>query len=134
MHIVHGRPDAAVSDVRTQTFTGAVHADPVLPPTDGVAINQIFFPPAARTHWHAHESGQILLVTAGAGWVCSRGSAPEPLAAGDVVWVRPGEEHWHGAREDAFLLHTAISLGVTTWLEQVPEQVVPASPQPADRP
>lgn len=126
MHIVHGRPGSGVSEARTETFTGAVHADPVLPPTDGVTISNVFFPPGARTYWHSHERGQILLVTAGAGWVCPRDAAPEPLAAGDLVWVPPGEEHWHGGRVDAFLLHTAISLGMTRWLEQVPDQLVPS--------
>jgi quercetin dioxygenase-like cupin family protein len=126
MQIVHGRPEGAASDQRGATFTGVVHADPVLPSTDGVTINNVFFTPGAHTYWHSHERGQILVVTAGAGWVCSRGSEPQSLKAGDVVWVPPGEQHWHGGRADSWLLHTAISLGVTNWLEEVPEDLVAA--------
>jgi quercetin dioxygenase-like cupin family protein len=42
------------------------------------------------------------------------------LHPGDVVWAPPGEEHWHGAAPDSSVAHTAISLGVTEWGEEVP--------------
>jgi quercetin dioxygenase-like cupin family protein len=53
--------------------------------------------------------------------VGSRGEAAQVLRPGDVVYADPGEEHWHGAGADTYLLHTAISLGTTTWLEEVSE-------------
>ena len=39
---------------------------------------------------------------------------------GTSFWAAPGEEHWHGAAPDSFVAHTAISLGVTEWREEVP--------------
>jgi quercetin dioxygenase-like cupin family protein len=116
--IVRGTSEVG-SDLRGPTFTGDVWADSVLPQTDGVIINNVVFTPGARTFWHQHEQGQILLVTAGRGWVCSHGDKALPLRAGDVVWTQPGERHWHGAAVDSVLIHTAISLGTTHWLNEV---------------
>ena len=65
MKIVHGRADGAVTEARGATFTGTVWGDPVLPTTDGTTINSVTFTPGARTFWHHHERGQILVVTAG---------------------------------------------------------------------
>ncbi|WP_093782680.1 cupin domain-containing protein [Actinacidiphila guanduensis] len=109
-------PDSAR---KSDTFTGTVWADPVLPATDGVVINTVFFAPGARTFWHHHEHGQILHVLAGSGLVCSDGGPAEPLRPGDVVWVPPGERHWHGAGSGSYLVHLAISLGTTVWAEEV---------------
>ena len=112
-------PDTVPSTNRSDTFTGTVWADPALPTQDGVTIANIFFAPGARTFWHHHELGQILHVVAGRGLVCSAGGAVEVLRPGDVVWVPPGERHWHGAAHDSYLVHLAISLGTTVWGDEV---------------
>ncbi len=127
MMIFHGRQAGTPSQLKSATFTGTVHADPVMPSTDGVVINNVFFSPGARTYWHTHETGQILTVTAGKGWVCMEGEAAQELKAGDTVWIAKDEKHWHGAAEDSFLLHTAISLGKTEWLEEVAETDYPTA-------
>lgn len=119
MQIVHGRADGARTQQRGETFTGVVWGDPVLPTTDGNTVNSVTFTPGARTYWHHHERGQLLVVTAGTGWVCTHGQTPQRLAVGDVVWVPPGERHWHGAGPGTVLTHLAISLGRTTWLDEV---------------
>ena len=119
MIIARGRASGKSSAQRSETFTGQVWMDPVLPPTDGVMVNAVFFTPGARTFWHRHEQGQILVVTAGAGYVCADGQDPEPVRAGDVIWAPPGERHWHGAAEDTYLSHLAISLGTTQWEREV---------------
>ena len=62
MKINRGREAGTRSELRTATFTGEVWGDPVLPETDGVLINNVFFAPGARTHWHTHDQGQILVV------------------------------------------------------------------------
>jgi quercetin dioxygenase-like cupin family protein len=119
MKIVRSRSDGATSSQKRDTFVGEVWSDPVLPSTDGVVVNSIFFAPGARTNWHSHEHGQLLQVTSGAGWVCTHGESPQPLAAGDTVWVPAGELHWHGAGPESFMTHTATSLGTTEWSEPV---------------
>ncbi|MFD0745556.1 cupin domain-containing protein [Phytohabitans flavus] len=79
----------------------------------------VFFAPGARTYWHSHEKGQILVVTAGSGLVCSAGGVPQLLHPGDTVWVPPGEAHWHGGGPETYLVHLAISLGQTGWRDAV---------------
>ncbi|MDQ4111255.1 MAG: cupin domain-containing protein [Actinomycetota bacterium] len=89
-----------------------------MPPTDGMAVGEVFFQPCARTNWHSHPGGQLLLITAGDGFV---GDENETIAvrAGDAVWTPPNERHWHGASADRFMLHTAVTLGVTAWEDPV---------------
>lgn len=119
MKVFHGRTEGAASEARGPTFTGTVWADPVMPSTDGVTINNVFFSPGARTHWHTHESGQMLHVSAGQGWVCKAGEAPQRIRAGDVVWIGPNERHWHGAAQDSYMVHLATSIGRTQWADAV---------------
>jgi quercetin dioxygenase-like cupin family protein len=121
MKIFPGRQIGAISEARTSTFTGQVFADPVMPTNDGVTINNVFFAPGARTYWHTHAQGQILTVVAGQGWICVAGEPAQPIRTGDTVWIPKGEKHWHGAAGDSYLLHTAISIGKTEWLEEVAE-------------
>lgn len=122
MELIRGRADGARCEQRTGTFTGTVWGDPLLEQTDGVAMNTVYFSPGGRTHWHRHEGGQVLNMAAGQGWVGQRGAPAERVRAGDIVWAPPGEEHWHGASEGAFLVHTAVSLGQTEWLDEVSDE------------
>lgn len=119
MELIHGRAPGARCEQRKGTVTGAVWGTPVLPRTDGVTINTVYFAPGGRTYWHRHGGGQVLRVASGHGWVGVRGQAAEPMREGDLVWAAPGEEHWHGATDDGFLVHLAVSLGDTEWLEEV---------------
>jgi quercetin dioxygenase-like cupin family protein len=122
MKINHSREPGTTSEQRTATFTGEVWADPVLAGTDGVMVANVFFAPGARTHWHTHERGQVLVVTSGEGRARTRDGGGGKLNAGDVVWIPPGEEHWHGAAPGSYMLHLAISLGDADWLEPVTDE------------
>ncbi len=123
MKINRGREKAARSEQRSETFTGKVWADRVLAdPNGAVGVGSIFFEPRARTYWHRHSGGQVLVVTHGEGRVRSRDGKGGTIAAGDVVHIQPGEEHWHGAGPDSYLLHHAISLGKTEWLREVTDE------------
>lgn len=119
MIIVPGRSADQPSVQRGPTFTGTVWADPVLPTTDDITINTVFFAPGARTFWHEHERGQILHVLTGRGRICTAGQAPRVLRPGDIVWIPPGERHWHGAEPESFMSHVAISIGKTAWVDEV---------------
>jgi quercetin dioxygenase-like cupin family protein len=118
MRISRGRENVP-SEQRGPTFTGRVWADALLNPQDGVVVNLVFFEPGARTHWHHHEVGQVLYVTAGAGWIQTRDGHGAPLTVGDTVHIPAGEEHWHGGRDDSFLAHVAVSIGDVVWLDPV---------------
>src|SRR5258707_5972333 len=80
-------------------FTGTVRIDPLFAahPPARAAGAAVTFEPAARTAWHTHPLGQTLIVLAGVGRVQVWGSQIEEIRPGDVVWVPPGEKHWHGA-------------------------------------
>jgi quercetin dioxygenase-like cupin family protein len=119
-----GRQEGQPSRQGSETFTGRAMLDPLL--SDGAAgkarVNSVFFEPGARTFWHSHADGQVLLAVSGRGLVETRDGDRRTLGPGDTVWAPPGEEHWHGAAPDSFLLHTAISLGATEWREEVPAE------------
>ena len=119
MKINRGREAGVPSEQRSETFTGEVWADSVLASTGHVMVNNVFFAPGARTHWHRHDAGQILLVTSGEGRVATRDGDVGTIGVGDTVWFPPGEEHWHGAGPDSYLVHLAVSLEKTEWLEPV---------------
>jgi quercetin dioxygenase-like cupin family protein len=109
-------------------FTGEVFAYLTMAANDGVTINTVNFTPCARTFWHSHENGQILIVLAGRGLIQADGSPPRIIRAGDTVWAPANERHWHGAAHDSFVTHTAISLGVTAWAEPVDDDEYRATP------
>jgi quercetin dioxygenase-like cupin family protein len=121
MKIIKGRADGAPTETRTQTFTGLVLADPVLA-EDGNVAAKVFFAPGARTFWHSHEKGQLLSVISGSGLICSHGGPVETIEVGDVIWVPPGERHWHGGSPSTSMMHLAVSLGTTQWLDEVAEE------------
>lgn len=107
-------------------FTGEVWQEVLVAGGEqGVWVLRVSFPPKARTAWHTHPEGQILLISSGRGYVQKWGEARQAVAAGDVVRFAAGEKHWHGAAEDAPMQHVAIQgavAGVTAdWLEQVSE-------------
>lgn len=92
-------------------FTGHVIVDRLygankhLPQTGGV----VTFSPGARSAWHTHPAGQILIVTSGTGWVQEEGGKKRTIKAGDVVWTPPGVKHWHGATSTMSMRHIALS-------------------------
>lgn len=120
MLVTQGRVPGRPSEQKTATFTGAVHMDPVMS-ADGVMVNTVVFTPGARTYWHSHPGGQLLIVTAGRGVVADRDGEAHVVGSGDVIWAEAGEEHWHGACGDSLLVHTAVSHGTTQWRDEVGE-------------
>ena len=105
-------------------FTGAVHIyRPIAPnPAAGADWRVVTFEPGARTAWHAHPKGQILIVTAGSGRVQREGGTIEKIRPGDVVLIPPGEKHWHGASPSAAMTHVAINEAPTNWMDKVTDE------------
>ncbi|HQT63176.1 MAG: cupin [Acidocella sp. 20-57-95] len=106
-------------------FTGTVRIDPLISPPEParVAMAQVTFEPGARTAWHTHPLGQTLIVLTGCGWVQRVGGPKETIRPGDIVWIPPGEKHWHGATATTAMTHIAIQEkqngSPVDWLEQV---------------
>jgi quercetin dioxygenase-like cupin family protein len=91
--------------------------------TYNTSIGNVTFEPKARTNWHKHPGGQILLITDGRGYYQEKGKSAQVLHKGDVVRIPPDAEHWHGAAPDHSLTHVAISpntdKGSVVWLKPV---------------
>lgn len=106
-------------------FTGTVRVDPLFQAHDPARAlgASVTFEPGARTAWHIHPLGQILIVTAGSGLVQRWGGPIEEIRPGDVVWIEPGEKHWHGATATTAMTHIAIAEAldgkVVDWMEEV---------------
>ena len=109
-------------------FTGTVRVDPLFnPPAPARAFGvSVTFEPGARTAWHTHPLGQTLIVTAGCGRVQRWGGSVREIRPGDVVWIPPGEKHWHGAAESTAMTHLAIVEKLdgksADWLEKVSDE------------
>jgi quercetin dioxygenase-like cupin family protein len=111
-----------------QSFTGTATISPLFTerqPTR-VSAGQVTFEPGARSAWHTHPAGQILIITSGTGWIQQWGRERHEIRAGDVVWIPPGVKHWHGATATDAMTHIAIQEKVdgrnVDWLEQVSDQ------------
>ena len=106
-------------------FTSTVRVDPLLNPPEPARVSGalVTFEPGARTAWHTHPLGRTLIVMTGLGRVQREGAPVEEIRPGDVVWLPPGEKHWHGASATAAMSHIAIEEKldgkVVDWMEQV---------------
>ena len=69
----------------------------------------VTFEPKARTNWHTHPKGQVLIVIEGNGFYQEKGKPAQRLKAGDVVNIPEQIEHWHGASATHKLVHIAIT-------------------------
>ena len=113
---------------QAEYFTGNVRLDPLFPIREPAraAANSVTFEPGARTAWHTHPLGQILIITAGLGWVQREGGPVEEVRPGDVVWFPPALRHWHGASPTTAMTHIAIQEALdgraVDWLEKVTDE------------
>jgi quercetin dioxygenase-like cupin family protein len=96
-----------------ETFVGEAWRNPVFA-QDNVSAGNNFFAPCARTNWHTHDGGQLLIVTAGSGFVTDDDGSHH-VSAGDMIWTPPGIRHWHGGSPSGFLLHISVTIGETSW-------------------
>ena len=109
-------------------FTGTVRIDPLFeasPPSRGRGAS-VTFEPGARTAWHTHPLGQVLIVTAGVGLTQCWGELPVRIRPGDVISCPPGKKHWHGACPTTAMTHIAIQEAldgkVVDWMEKVSDE------------
>jgi len=117
----------------TEYFTGTVRIDPLFqaPEPARVMGAAVTFEPGARTAWHTHPLGQTLVVTAGSGLVQSWEGHVREIWPGDVVWIPPGEKHWHGAKATTAMTHIAIQEQLNgkavDWMEKVSDELYQAA-------
>lgn len=88
-------------------------------------VGSVTFEPGARTNWHLHPAGQILLIIGGTGYYQEKGSPKKIIKIGDVINCPSNISHWHGASKDDELIQIAIintQKGAPVWLEAVTDE------------
>jgi quercetin dioxygenase-like cupin family protein len=100
-------------------FTGNITRLTETPP--GV-ITYIKFEAGARTKWHVHEKGQMILVEDGVALEQKKGGPIVELHAGETIWCPAGVAHWHGASPEKGGTQYNVTRGGITWLEQVTDE------------
>jgi len=113
--------------ITNDNFTGTAYLQVMVAADSAnpVAVGNVTFEPDARTKWHLHPAGQILLVTDGVGYYQEKGKPKQVLRKGDVVKCPPNVAHWHGASADSYFVQVAITnndKGPTAWLHAVSDQ------------
>lgn len=114
-----------------ENFTGSVRVDSLFRADDPARVSGglVTFDAGAHTAWHTHPLGQTLIVTQGVGLVQRAGGPIQEIRPGDIVWIPPGEKHWHGATPTTGMSHYAIAEHLNgksvDWLEKLtPTQYV----------
>lgn len=113
--------------IENDNFTGTAYLN-MMVYADSInqnSVGNVTFKPGARTNWHLHPNGQIILALEGEGYYQEEGKAKEVLRSGDVIKCPPNVPHWHGASPDKTFVQTAISNGISgpaEWLEPVSDE------------
>ena len=111
-----------------ENFTGNAWNTPLVAndSTYNTVIGNVYFEPGARSNWHRHPSGQILIITDGVGYHQIKGQPRQTIKKGDVVQCPPNVLHWHGASPDIGLQQMYIlpktEKGIVQWLQPVTDE------------
>ena len=89
-------------------------------------VGNVYFEPGARSNWHEHPAGQILIITEGTGYHQIKGQPREKLKKGDVIKCPPGVVHWHGAASNSGMqqlyIIPNIGTGIVKWMQPVTDE------------
>ena len=78
------------------------------------------FEPGARSAWHSHDKGQLLMVEEGRMRTQKRGQTVKELGVGESDYTGPNMVHWHGAAKSQALVQINVGFGgETKWMEKV---------------
>jgi quercetin dioxygenase-like cupin family protein len=114
-------------EIKNNNFTGKtwlnmmIEADSL----NQISVGNVTFSPGARTRWHSHPGGQILLATDGTGYYQEKGSPIKILRKGEFIKCPPNAVHWHGASPDEQFVQVAITgreAGAPVWLQPVTDE------------
>jgi quercetin dioxygenase-like cupin family protein len=96
-------------------FTGKI----TVGDTKEMRSSRIRFEAGARTNWHLHSTGQLLLVEEGRGRWQEVGKDVQEIPAGQPVYTTPNVLHWHGAAPDQHALQFSVYSGTLEWKHAV---------------
>lgn len=109
-------------------FTGEAYLNVLLAKDSNneFALGSVTFESGARTLWHTHPKGQVLIVTEGEGLYQEKGKPAQHIIKGNVINIPENVEHWHGATTTTKMVHIAITnykgTENVTWLKAVTEE------------
>jgi quercetin dioxygenase-like cupin family protein len=109
-------------------FTGDAFLHPLIAKdaNNEFSAGAVTFETNARTVWHTHPKGQVLIVIEGVGLYQEKGKAAQVLKKGDVVNIPENTIHWHGASATNKMVHIAITNYKenvqVTWLQAVSDE------------
>lgn len=112
----------------SELFTGNAYNYGLVAPdtTFGTLVGNVYFEPSARSNWHTHPGGQILIITSGIGYHQIEGQPIEIMKKGDVIKCPPNTKHWHGASPESELqqmyIVPNIERGIVNWMEPVTDE------------
>ena len=110
--------------IENSNFTGTAWLNMLAAPDslNTMYAGLVTFEPTARTNWHSHPAGQILIVTQGEGYYQEEGKPKRILRIGETIKCFPNIKHWHGAAPNSEFAHIAISSrnrGPAQWFKPV---------------
>lgn len=89
------------------------------------AVGSVTFAPGARTKWHSHPGGQIIIALSGEGYYQEKGKPKVIIQKGEVIKCPPNVPHWHGASIDETFIQVVITSREhvpTRWLQTVTDK------------
>jgi quercetin dioxygenase-like cupin family protein len=109
-------PPAAGDDPRFTGMTSTLESK-------DIGVSRRRFEAGARSAWHSHDNGQLLLVEEGRARLQKRGEAMKELGQGESDYTRASVAHWHGATPHEPLVQVAVGFGgETRWTEKVTDE------------
>lgn len=111
-------------------FIGKSYLKVLTNKADPIGISNVTFEPGCRNNWHIHNAksggGQVLICVDGSGWYQEEGKELQSLQPGDIVEIKPGVKHWHGAKKNSWFSHLAFEIPgedcSNEWLEPVSDE------------
>ncbi|MDT0690037.1 cupin domain-containing protein [Salegentibacter sp. F188] len=122
------RPFSKGNKIESENFTGTVWVNMLAPnhTIHNISMGNVTFEPGARSNWHYHPGGQVLIITHGKGHYQEEGKQVQVIKAGEVIKCPPNVKHWHGASPGESMTHTAISTNIdqggVVWLDKVTDE------------
>jgi quercetin dioxygenase-like cupin family protein len=111
---------AAQNAAQPTTFNPKNFSGKVTPHViNDLRMTRYTFDPGARTNWHSHEGGQVIIIEQGRMRTQERSGSSKEFGPRETYVVAAGITHWHGALPGDPLTQVALSYGVTTWMEPV---------------
>ncbi len=113
--------------ITNNNFIGTAHLYQMIMPDslNQTMVGCVTFEPGARSNWHRHPAGQILVIVDGTGYYQEQGSPKRIIKKGESIKCPPNIPHWHGASKNEQLIQIAITNnqnGPTVWLQPVTEE------------